>query len=160
MNRDLNMIVIQFHKSYQDTREVFYFILKNFQKQKHIIFRYSALILFFINGKTTFCLKRIFHFVSSILLIIFFILLSQTNNNQFTMLPLVVNTQKMITNTLIILLLINFSWNTLGYMIVLLDHVLMQILDQESQRCLYNLLFCFIYIYYMFVIVIDITIIV
>jgi hypothetical protein len=40
---------------------------------------------------------------------LFFILLSIINNNQFQMLPLVVNTQKMITNTLINLLLINFS---------------------------------------------------
>jgi uncharacterized protein YecE (DUF72 family) len=31
MNRDLNMILIQFHKSYRDTREVFIF-LKKFSK--------------------------------------------------------------------------------------------------------------------------------
>jgi hypothetical protein len=37
MNRDLNMILIQFHKSFQDTREVFLFyliFLKKFSKTK------------------------------------------------------------------------------------------------------------------------------
>jgi hypothetical protein len=73
MNRDLNMIVIQFHKSYQDTREVFYFIFyKKFSNQKHIIFRYSALILCFTNGKVTISLKRIYRLVSSIFLVIFY----------------------------------------------------------------------------------------
>jgi hypothetical protein len=41
MNRDLNMIVIQFHKSYRDTREVFYLFLffkKNFSKTKTYYF--------------------------------------------------------------------------------------------------------------------------
>jgi hypothetical protein len=77
MNRDLNMIVIQFHKSYQDTREVFLFLFfkKNFQKQKHIIFRYSVLILCSINGKTTICLKRISHSVSSIVFVIFYFII-------------------------------------------------------------------------------------
>jgi hypothetical protein len=37
MNRDLNMILIQFHKSYQDTREVFIF-LYIFFKNKYILF--------------------------------------------------------------------------------------------------------------------------
>jgi hypothetical protein len=41
--------------------------------------------------------------------IFYFIILSQTNKNQFQILPLVLNIQEMITNTLINLLLINFS---------------------------------------------------
>jgi hypothetical protein len=78
MNRDLNMILVQFHKSCRDTREVFYFILfyfKKHQKQKHITFRCSALIVCSINGKTTSYLKIISHFVSSILLVIFYIII-------------------------------------------------------------------------------------
>jgi hypothetical protein len=38
MNRDLNMIMTQFHKSYQDTREVFLFFFFKEMKNKNILF--------------------------------------------------------------------------------------------------------------------------